>query len=350
MTTHDDGRPAAGAAAVLGVLRLRLATSCGSGGPPSCGAGSPSPCSRAPRRTPRRPRVPAERPRHGAVRQGRRVPAPRADPLPRPDPPRRPQDRRRVRPRPGRLDRRRCWPTWSSRRPPSVRFTAPPVFADDVERVLAFGAQVDSRPVRARPPHRRPERAAERRSRSPGTWRSTRPSPPPTPSTATRQPAPAPDPRPSPPSSPTSSRTNGSPPAMPAELKELAVRAARQVVHDARVPRPLLDQVPPLLRHPRRAAPCPSPRPGPHRRRRNAPAHPSTSPRWKPSCSPTTRTKPPSSSGRWSFAGIGWDTEGDVELARAAAARAREYAQHRAARIDSEPNDGNEIRTERGRS
>ena len=34
--------------------------------------------------------------------------------------------------------------------------------------------------------------------------------------------------------------------------------------------------------------------------------------------------------GSWSFAGIGWDTEGDVELARAAAARAREYAQHRA--------------------
>lgn len=35
--------------------------------------------------------------------------------------------------------------------------------------------------------------------------------------------------------------------------------------------------------------------------------------------------------GSWSFAGIGWDTEGDVALARAAAARAREYAQHRAA-------------------
>lgn len=34
--------------------------------------------------------------------------------------------------------------------------------------------------------------------------------------------------------------------------------------------------------------------------------------------------------GSWSFAGIGWDTEGDVALARAAAARAREYAQHRA--------------------
>lgn len=34
--------------------------------------------------------------------------------------------------------------------------------------------------------------------------------------------------------------------------------------------------------------------------------------------------------GSWSFVGTGWDTEGDVALARAAAARAREYAQHRA--------------------
>jgi hypothetical protein len=35
--------------------------------------------------------------------------------------------------------------------------------------------------------------------------------------------------------------------------------------------------------------------------------------------------------GHWSFAGTGWDTPGDVELARAAAARARERDQHRAA-------------------
>jgi hypothetical protein len=34
--------------------------------------------------------------------------------------------------------------------------------------------------------------------------------------------------------------------------------------------------------------------------------------------------------GSWSFVGTGWDTEGDVALARAAAARAREYAQHQA--------------------
>ena len=32
--------------------------------------------------------------------------------------------------------------------------------------------------------------------------------------------------------------------------------------------------------------------------------------------------------GQWRFVGVGWDNEGEVELARAAAARAREYAQH----------------------
>jgi hypothetical protein len=34
--------------------------------------------------------------------------------------------------------------------------------------------------------------------------------------------------------------------------------------------------------------------------------------------------------GQWTYAGSGWDTEGDAELAKAAAARAREYAQERA--------------------
>jgi len=35
--------------------------------------------------------------------------------------------------------------------------------------------------------------------------------------------------------------------------------------------------------------------------------------------------------GHWTYAGTGWDTDGDAELAKAAAARAREYAQERAA-------------------
>ncbi|GAA2747926.1 hypothetical protein GCM10009868_39350 [Terrabacter aerolatus] len=33
--------------------------------------------------------------------------------------------------------------------------------------------------------------------------------------------------------------------------------------------------------------------------------------------------------GQWTYAGSGWDTDGDAELAKAAAARAREYAQER---------------------
>ena len=36
--------------------------------------------------------------------------------------------------------------------------------------------------------------------------------------------------------------------------------------------------------------------------------------------------------GHWSFAGTGWDTPGDAELAKSAAARAREYAQDKAAK------------------
>jgi hypothetical protein len=46
--------------------------------------------------------------------------------------------------------------------------------------------------------------------------------------------------------------------------------------------------------------------------------------------------------GSWGFSGAGWDTQGDAELAKAAAARAREYAQHQAAvrrRINSEDNE-----------
>ena len=35
--------------------------------------------------------------------------------------------------------------------------------------------------------------------------------------------------------------------------------------------------------------------------------------------------------GRWSYAGAGWDTDAETELALSAAARAREYAQHAAA-------------------
>jgi hypothetical protein len=51
--------------------------------------------------------------------------------------------------------------------------------------------------------------------------------------------------------------------------------------------------------------------------------------------------------GQWSYAGSGWDTDGDAELAKAAAARAREYAQWKAAqRADSSAPQGNPRRGE----
>ena len=42
--------------------------------------------------------------------------------------------------------------------------------------------------------------------------------------------------------------------------------------------------------------------------------------------------------GHWTYAGSGWDTDGDAELAKAAAARAREYAQERAAQRTEKSN------------
>ncbi|WP_461046900.1 replication initiator [Terrabacter koreensis] len=42
--------------------------------------------------------------------------------------------------------------------------------------------------------------------------------------------------------------------------------------------------------------------------------------------------------GHWTYAGSGWDTDGDAELAKAAAARAREYAQERAAQRKDKSN------------
>ena len=42
--------------------------------------------------------------------------------------------------------------------------------------------------------------------------------------------------------------------------------------------------------------------------------------------------------GQWTYAGSGWETDGDAELARAAAARAREHAQWRAAQPRKQTN------------
>ena len=101
---------------------------------------------RAPRPPPRHHPSSARRGGEPAVRQGRGVPAARRRPLPRPGPPRRPADARRVRPGPGRGHRRGAGRPGRAgghrravHRPPGPRRRPGPV--------LAFGAQVDTRPV-----------------------------------------------------------------------------------------------------------------------------------------------------------------------------------------------------------
>ena len=109
------GRPAARAAAVRRLLRLRLAR-----GLAVVGAGAVAPVHHRPapagRQDPRGAGQPAGRGRDGAVRQGRRVPAARRGPLPRPDPPRRPAaPPTGSRPRPPASTPTR-WPSWSTGR------------------------------------------------------------------------------------------------------------------------------------------------------------------------------------------------------------------------------------------
>ena len=157
----EHGRPAAchqrtttatscWASRCAGTATTTPPTSCGSGGRRSCGAGSPSRCAALVATTPRGHRVAgckdvATR----AVRQGRRVPAPRGGPLPRPDPPRRPQDRRRRSPPAPAGVTAGCWPTSSRPPSPSVAVHRPPVFAGDRAAAAARSAP-SSTPARSR--------------------------------------------------------------------------------------------------------------------------------------------------------------------------------------------------------
>ena len=81
-----------------------------------------------------------------------------------------------------------------------------------------------------------------------------------------------------------------------AQHRRRRLRAAGQMGAHARLPRPLRLQVPPLLGHPRRPAPGPTTRPGPHRPVPAPKAGHSTWPPSRPTCSPTTTTRPPWSS------------------------------------------------------
>ena len=154
----------------------------------------------------------------------------------------------------------------------AVRLTVPGVDEDDPARTLAFGAQLDTRPVRL---SRRPDDPD--RSLTPGqvagylakyatkTVEDTGTS-----SARGQSPPPA-HPRYRP------------PPRRPRERhhrrrrgpgRRGPVRQARRLDPHARLPRPLRHQVAALLHHPDRAAPRPPTRPSPHRpapRRRQAP-------------------------------------------------------------------------------
>ena len=76
-------------------------------------------------------------------------------------------------PAPDRIDPAAPAPTSSSARPRSVRLTGARVDRHDPSRILAFGRQVDARPVRSQPPHRRPRPSADPRAgrRLPGEVR-----------------------------------------------------------------------------------------------------------------------------------------------------------------------------------
>ena len=249
-----------------------------------------------------------------------RLDGPQAPPTVRP---RTDRDRRGAAGRPGPTSRR----LGAAHRPRRRRPTSDPA------RVLAFGRQLDARPVRTSRRTDDPDRAlipgAGRRL--PGQVRHQvrhrhR---------ATDNAAPAADPRPPPATSPPVPTA-----APPAGRRGRRLRAARQVGAHARLPRPLRHQVPPLLDHPRRPAPRPPPRPGPDRPVTAPRAGHSTWPRSRPTCSPTTTTRPPSSSATGTTSAPAGPTKAERVLAIAAAARAREYDQWRAERRQTQRTTG----------
>ena len=94
-----------------------------------------------------RPGPPGRR-REPAVRQGRRVPGPRRRALPRPDPPRRPPAADGFAPAPSEVTAG-VLAEVVEQVAAEVTLVADPVTPDGTTRVLAFGAQVDTRVVRA---------------------------------------------------------------------------------------------------------------------------------------------------------------------------------------------------------
>ena len=200
----------------------------------------------------------------------------------------------------------------------SVRLTVPGVDSDDPARVLAFGRQLDVRPVRTSRRTDDPDRTlspeqvagylAKYATKSAtdtgaGTNAHHRGSGPPA---AT------------------------SPTAQPPRHTDRTYRAARQVGGHARVPRPLRLQVPALLDHPRSPAPGPPPRPGPASPRPTRAGRPLDLAAFEADLLADEETETTLVVGHWQYLGTGWATEAERVLAVAAAARAREYDRQRA--------------------
>ena len=221
-----------------------------------------------------------------------------------------------------------------------MSFDAPPLYEGDLVRRLRFGTQLDARPIatarRTDDPDRAltPEQVAgylAKYATKSATDSTNTDSP-----HARRLRATIAD---------VTDRIHADARADETPLREHPYAAARQVAAHARLPRPLLHQVPPLLDHPRTLR-----RARVRYQRRLAAAHRegrTLDVRDLDDLLADDAEETTLVIGQWTYAGSGWDTDGDAELAKAAAARAREYAQWKAAQgVNSSSPQGNPSRGE----
>ena len=202
----------------------------------------------------------------------------------------------------------------------AVRVTAPPVHDDDPARVLAFGAQVDTRPVRTRRRTDDPDRSltAEQVAGYLAKYATK--------STGDTEAKDNPHLR----RLEATARHLAGRAATVDEDGDAAVRAARQVGAHPRLPRPLRHQVPPLLGHPRASSAAPGSAPRPASPRPTATGTPIDLRQLEAELLADDEDETTVVIGSWRYVGSGWANDGETALAVAAAARAREYAQHRA--------------------
>ena len=205
-----------------------------------------------------------------------------------------------------------------------VSFDAPPLHAGDVVRGLLFGTRLDARPVatarRTDDPDRplTPEQVA-------GYLAKYATSPPPTPRTptATTRGGSAPPSSPSPTGSAptpavTASRCGSTRTGCCSSGGTCSASAATSPPSPAATPRRSGSSAAPGVRYERALAAA-------NREGRTLDV------RELDDLLDTAAEETTLVIGHWTYAGTGWDTDGDTELAKAAAAGAREYAQERAA-------------------